>query len=140
MQASTRKRIIGVVVAVVVAILVAVGVRFAFSQFGGSSTEDTVSQAVEELKSQTTLPQQVDEITTLDDVTAEGDTIHYQYTISGGDTSALTESALSDSILPSLCSTAETKSLLDKDVTMRYSYTVEESGDDYDLSFTKADC
>ena len=47
MQASTRNRIIGVVLAVVVAILVAIGVRFAFTQFGASSMGHTVSGALD---------------------------------------------------------------------------------------------
>lgn len=141
MAASGRnKKILGVVAAVVVAVVVALGVRFAFAQFGGDSKQESIQKTVDQLKEQNELPQQVDEVTTLDDVTAEESAIHYHYTIAGADTSGLTEDALRESVLPQLCSTAETKDLLDQDVEMKYSYEVAETGDTYDLSFSKSDC
>jgi len=100
-------------VAVEVAILIGAGVRFAHGEMGDDSRKGMIQQSVAELEEQTMLPQQVDEITTFEDVTTESWAIHYYYTIVGADTTGLAEDALADSIPPTLCSTEETKGLLD---------------------------
>jgi mannitol-specific phosphotransferase system IIBC component len=139
-QATNRTRIIGVVVAVVVAILVAVGVRVAFAAFAGDSKEETIAKTVEQVKEENSLPMQIDEVTSWDDVTGESDAIHYHYTVAGEGVEGLSEDAIAESVLPQLCSTDETREILDADIGMKYSYVVEGSGDTYDLAFTKSDC
>ncbi|GAA0962604.1 hypothetical protein [Frigoribacterium faeni] len=139
-QATTRNRIIGAVVAIVVAILVAVGVRFAFDAFGGDSKEDQIAETVTEVKEQYELPQQIDQVTVLDDITAESDAIHYHYTLDGEGVETVTEEALEASVLPQLCSTEETRAILDRDIGMKYSYDVAGESDALQLAFTKADC
>lgn len=138
-QASTRNRIIGAAVAIVVAVIVSFGVRMAFQAFSGDSKEDVIAESVEEAKGQYDLPQQIDQVTVLDDITAESDAIHYHYTLAGEGVENVTEALLSESVLPQLCGTEATRDILDRDIGMKYTYEVE-GGDELALAFTKADC
>ena len=139
-KGSTRRRVITIVLIVVVAAAAWVGTRFLLQSFTAANSPQAIAKTVDTLKEQYNLPQQIDEVTTLDDITAEGTNIHYHYTIAGADTTGLTEQALSDSILPQLCAQKETRDVLDHDIGMQYSYVVAETGDEYHLEFTKADC
>jgi mannitol-specific phosphotransferase system IIBC component len=139
-QATTRNRIIGAVVAIVVAVIVSFGVRMAFQAFGGDSKEDAIAENVEQAKEQYDLPQQIDEVTVLEDITAESDAIHYRYTLSGEGVESVTEELLAASVLPQLCSTAATRDILDRDIGMKYSYDVEGTGDQLEMAFSKSDC
>lgn len=129
--------LLGVVVAVVVAFLVRQALTAAFSD----STEEKVSKAVVQIREQTDLPKQVDSVTTWTGVEAEGNAIHYDYTVSSSvDPASITESAVRDSVGPTLCSNSDTKELLDEDVDMRYTYAFDGSSKTLDTTFTKADC
>ena len=137
---STGKRILAAVIAIVVAIVVFAGVRIGLAALNDDTSPAAIAKTVEQLKEQTDLPLQVDEVTTLDDIKAEDDAVHYYYTIAGADTTGLTEDALEAAVLPGLCAQKETKALLDRDVRMKYSYVVAETGDEFDLDFGKSDC
>jgi hypothetical protein len=129
--------LLGVVVAVVVAILVRQALTAAFSD----STEEKVSKAVVQIREQSDLPKQVDSVTTWTGVEAEGNAIHYDYTVSSSvDPASITESAIRDSVGPTLCSNSDTKELLDEDVDMRYTYGFDGSSKTLDTTFTKSDC
>lgn len=129
--------LLGVVVAVVVAFLVRQALTAAFSD----STEEKVSKAVVQIREQTDLPKQVDSVTTWTGVEAEGNAIHYDYTVSSSvDPASITESAVRDSVGPTLCSNSDTKELLDQDVDMRYTYAFDGSSKTLDTTFTKSDC
>ena len=129
--------LLGVVVAVVVAILVRQALTAAFSD----STEEKVSKAVVQIREQSDLPKQVDSVTTWTGVEAEGNAIHYDYTVSSSvDPASITESAIRDSVGPTLCSNSDTKELLDEDVDMRYTYAFDGSSKTLDTTFTKSDC
>ncbi|MGU3411609.1 hypothetical protein ACLBWP_16015 [Microbacterium sp. M1A1_1b] len=136
---SRGKRVLISVVSIVVAIVVAVLVRQGFNAAFGESKQDIVNEGVKQIKEQTDLPKQVDSVTTWTGVSAEDGTIHYRYTVQA-DPSQLDESALHDSVLRQLCSTTETKKLLDRDIAMRYSYGFDGSSKKVDMTFTKADC
>lgn len=129
--------LLGVVVAVVVAFLVRQALTAAFSD----STEEKVSKAVVQIREQSDLPKQVDSVTTWTGVEAEGNAIHYDYTVSSSvDPASITESAIRDSVGPTLCSNSDTKELLDEDVDMRYTYAFDGSSKTLDTTFTKSDC
>lgn len=129
--------LLGVVVAVVVAFLVRQALTAAFSD----STEEKVSKAVVQIREQSDLPKQVDSVTTWTGVEAEGNAIHYDYTVSSSvDPASITESAVRDSVGPTLCSNSDTKELLDQDVDMRYTYAFDGSSKTLDTTFTKSDC
>jgi len=137
----TALKIIGSIAGVVVGVVVGYLVYSLVSgAFAGTSKQALIAANVEVAKTQFDLPYQVDEVTVLDDITAESDAIHYEYTLTGIDPAAVSDEVLESIVLPGLCSTKETKELLDKDVAMKYSYVVSETGDSYDLVFTKNDC
>lgn len=138
-QPSRGRRVLVSLVGVVVAIVVAVLVRQGFSAAFGESKQDLVNEGVKQIRQQTDLPKQVDSVTTWTGVSAEDGTIHYRYTVQA-DPSQLDETALHDSVLRQLCSTTETKKLLDRDVAMRYSYGFDGSSKQVDMTFTKDDC
>lgn len=139
-KTSTRRRVLTIVIAVVVVAGASIGTRYVLETVNAPNTPQAVARTVDQLKKQSNLPQQVDEFTVLYDVTAEGSDIHYHYTISGADTSGLTEETLSDAILPELCAQEEPRKILDLGIGVQYSYVVEETGDEYHLEFAKGDC
>lgn len=139
-KVSVRRRVLTIVIGAAVFAAASIGTLTLLRTINAANSPQAIARTVDQLKSQYSLPQQVDEVTTLDDITAEGSNIHYHYTIAGADTTGLTEQALSDSILPQLCAQKETRSVLDKDIGMNYSYVVAETGDEFHLEFTKADC
>lgn len=137
---KTGTKILFAVVAAVVAVVVGFGVTALFRSLTASSNQAAIEKSVEEAKEQVALPYQVDEVTVLEDIVAEQGAIHYHYTLVGVDPEAVTAEVLESIVLPGLCSTAETKDLLDQDVTMKYSYVVEGTDDEYHLVFTEDDC
>jgi hypothetical protein len=99
-----------------------------------------IEKGVEEALDTFDPPRQIDEVTVLTDVTAEQDAIHYHYTLVDVDPSVVTQEVLEGVVLPGLCSTKETRQVLDQDIAMKYTYTVESTGDVYAMEFTKSDC
>lgn len=142
---STGTRVISFIV-----FLLAIGVsryiaQEVFHSPSNSSVDLTTPQSINEIvsgiKSKTTLPTKLDEITTLIDVTAEPKAIRYHYVIEGADTSTLSDNAFRNLLLPKLCESKDTREgLLNKGVGMQYSYVVKETGDNYYVSVTKDDC
>ena len=139
-KTKTITKVLIAVVAAVVAIAVGFGVSALLRGLTTSSNQALIEKNVEVAKEQFELPYQVDEVTVLDDIVAEEGAIHYYYTLTGLDPAAVSEEVLESIVLPGLCSTEETKELLDQNVTMKYSYVVAETGDEYHLVFTKDDC
>lgn len=106
----------------------------------GTSKIELINQAVREVKTQISLPYQLDQVTKMVDVTAEPNAIRYHYILSGIDTSKITNNLLKNSLIQNLCSNKDTKGLLNQDINMEYSYSVENSTQKYFVSFTKTDC
>lgn len=104
------------------------------------SPTELASQGAQEAKSSTTLPYQVDNVTSLTDITSEGSSIQYHEQIKGADTSNLTEDALRDNVKTNVCANTDTKTLLNAGVGMEYIYTVYETGKQYQFTITQADC
>lgn len=144
---APRKRspailIVSIVVTLVIFVVAFFGVRFVLNAIAtpAANSPESIAKTVDQLKTQFDLPQVIDEVTTLDDITAEDKAVHYHYTIAGADTSALTEDALSGIILPGLCADKATRDVLDNDIGMNYSYVISETGEELHLEYTKADC
>jgi hypothetical protein len=133
-------KIIVPVVSLLVAFGAYWGVRAAFDALSGPSKQALIEKGVEEALDTFDPPRQIDEVTVLTDVTAEQDAIHYHYTLVDVDPSVVTQEVLEGVVLPGLCSTKETRQVLDQDVAMKYTYTVESTGDVYAMEFTKSDC
>lgn len=138
---SRGKRVLISILSIVVALVVAFFVRQAITAAFGGSTEDKVSKAVEQIRDESDLPKQVDSVTTWTGIEAEGTAIHYDYTVSSNvDPASITTAAVRDAVGPTLCSTKETKRLLDDGVDMRYTYAFDDSSKTLDVTFTKSDC
>jgi len=140
-----KKSWFGGAIGIIVFILAFVVVRYltqeAISPSNNSiSRADLINQAVSEVKSQMTIPSKIDEITTLTNVTAESGAIRYHYTLTGADTSNLSNSYLKNYLGQSICSNSDTKNLLNQDINMEYSYIISETGQNYFVTFNKADC
>ena len=133
-------KIIAPVLGVIVGIGVYAGVRAAFDAAAGPSKQMLIEKAVDQALDAFDPPRQIDEVTVLTDVTAEQNAIHYHYTLVDVDPSAVTQEALEGIVLPTLCGTKQTRQVLDQDVSMKYTYTVESTGDEYALEFVKGDC
>ena len=99
---------------------------------------DTVS----ELKSDNTftLPQKVDDVTDLIDVTADGNTIQYHYILHDADTSNVSDETLRSNIQPKVCSNSSMKTLLDNGVSVEYLYSVQGTDEQYSFRVTESDC
>jgi hypothetical protein len=125
---------------VIVALVAYFGVRALFDAFSGPSKQELIEKSVEQALDTFDPPRQIDEVTVLTDVTAEQDAIHYHYQLVDVDPAAVTQEVLEGVVLPTLCGTKETRQVLDADITMKYTYVVESTGDEYALAFTKSDC
>ncbi len=121
-------------VAIVIIFFVAVGIDLSFSK------ANLINEAVREIKAEMTLPNQIDETTTLVNITAEPNAIRYHYILSDIDTSQFTNSYLKNYLGSNICENADTKNLLNYEINMEYSYSVEGSAQKYFVSFTKNDC
>lgn len=98
------------------------------------------NQAAQEVKSSTQFPYQIDDVTNLTDITADGGTIQYYYTIHDADISKLSDEYLRSNTLPSVCSNNDTKKFLDGGVNFKYIYTVKETNQQFSFTITKSDC
>ncbi len=139
------KSILTGVVSVIVFLLAFGVVRYLTQEVispSGSSTSkaELISQTVKEVKASMSLPSQVDEATTLVDITAELNAIRYHYVLSGLDTNNLSNDYLKTYLGTSICQNKDTKALLNQDINMEYSYSVKSSTKKYFISFTKTDC
>jgi len=139
------KPILTGVVSIIVFLLAFGVVRYltqeVISPSGSSASKaELINQTVKEVKASMSLPNQVDEATTLVDITAEINAIRYHYVLSGLDTSNLSNDYLKSYLGTNICQNKDTKGLLDRDIDMEYSYSVENSTEKYFVSFTKTDC
>jgi len=141
---AKKSTLAGVISVIVFILAIGVGKYLTQGTFSPSTSNiskvDLINQAVSEVKSKMTIPSKLDEVTTITDVTAEPGAIRYHYTLSGADTSNLSNSYLKDYLGKSICSNSDTKNLLNEDINMEYSYIVSETGQNYFITFNKADC
>ncbi len=105
-----------------------------------SSKTEIINQAIKELKENLPLPYKLDRVTTIVDITAEPEAIRYHYIISGLDTSKITNDLLKKTLTTNICSSQNIRNILSQDINMEYSYSVENSTQNYLVSFTKTDC
>lgn len=136
-----------IIFAVVAVILFFVAVWVDLSSYGLSidnyttqEKADLINETVREIKAEMALPNQIDEATTLVDITAEPSAIRYHYVLSDIDTSQLSNSYLKNYLISNICENADTKNLLDYGIDMEYSYVVQNTAQKYFVSFTKSDC
>jgi len=107
----------------------------------GYSKDELVRQIVESVKSQTTLPMELDSVTTMTDIVAEPNAIRYEYVLHDlEDTSGLSNSAFRNLIISDLCKNKSLTDILGEGIDIKYSYVVRETQQKYFTSFTNGDC
>lgn len=99
-----------------------------------------IEQVIQEVKTQYTLPAQIDQATTWVDITAEPNALRYHYTISGINTSGISNNYLKTNLISEICENKDTRNILNQDINLEYSYSVENSSDTFFVTITKADC
>jgi len=99
-----------------------------------------VASIVSASKEKITLPKQVDENTTMTDITAEGTTIRYHYLLSNIDTSGFSDELLKDSLISDVCQSESIKNLFDQGINEEFFYRVKDSSQTFLVHFTKSDC
>lgn len=105
------------------------------------SVESKVKSVAEEANKLQEFPEQVDSVTSLIGIEAEGDAIRYDYVISSSvDPSTFSADSVRSLVLPTVCAAESTKTLLDADIKIKYAYTFEGSTKNLDFTVTKAEC
>lgn len=119
------------------------GVRYIKDFFYSDNiSQDKLSTAeiVRQVKSELTLPQQLDEVTTLVDIKPQPNAIRYYYIISDVSASHLSNASLKTNILKSVCNISETRNLLMNNINLEYFYSLSGSTQTYFVTITKDDC
>jgi zinc-ribbon domain len=105
------------------------------------SKEELVRQIVESAKSQTSLPSELDSVTTLSDIVAEPSAIRYEYILHDlPPTANVSNAALRDLVAPEICKNTTLVEILGQDIYLKYSYVVRETNETYATYFSKGDC
>ncbi len=105
-----------------------------------ASRQSIIEQAVQTAKSTLTLPAELDAVTTWVDVTAAPNAVRYHYVLHDVDESKVTDDLFRNYLVPVACGNEGTRTMLDADVHVEYSYTVRDSKKTFFVSVTKADC
>lgn len=104
------------------------------------SNETLVQEAVSQIKETTKIPKQIDDNTTWVGITAKANAIHYDYTLSGIDTTDLNNSTLKQFLSQNICNNTELVDLMSKDINLEYSYKDLDTNKTYFVVFTESDC
>ncbi|MEK6816986.1 MAG: zinc ribbon domain-containing protein [Nanoarchaeota archaeon] len=105
-----------------------------------ASKQEIIDATVQSVRSSTSFPYELDELTTWTGMTGTSNSLRYQYTLHDVDTSQLSNSLLKSTVVSSVCENQDTRAILDMDINMDYSYAVEGSSQTYFVSVSKADC
>lgn len=111
--------------------------------FDGSSesVESKVQSTVKQVRKTQEFPVQVDSVTSLTGIEAEGDAVRYDYVVSSSvDPSTVSADTIRRLVLRPACSTKSTREILDAGIKMKYAYTFEGSTKSLDFTVTKGDC
>lgn len=100
----------------------------------------TTEDIVDSIKEEMLLPSGIDDNTTLVDIISEPNAIRYIYNIHGIDDSELNAPKLKQLLLPDVCANKDVKTLLDKNINIKYWYSFFESKESYLVNFSKSDC
>ncbi len=100
---------------------------FIGSEISKPSKIELIDGAVSYANANTTLPQKVDEFTTLQTISGTADSISYSYVIQGADPDSVTEDSMSATLVPNICDNADTRKILREDIAMDYTYTFDNS-------------
>lgn len=143
-KTAKKSRLLGIISVIVSILAIGVGRYLTQETFSPStsttSKSELINEAVRKVKSSMTIPSKLDEVTTITNVTAQPGAIRYHYTLTGADTSNISNTYLINFLAQSICQNSDAKNLLNQDINMEYSYIVSETGQNYFVTFNKADC
>lgn len=139
------KKIVGVVISILAFIIAFVVFRYITQQgisavSNTTSKQDLIHQVVQIAKSKTSLPQELDKVTTYTNIEEDTGAIRYDYILHDIDESQVSNTVLRNILTPSVCQNPSTKSILDKDINLEYSYQVKDSAMTYFVTISKSDC
>lgn len=97
-----------------------------------------IENYVKVIKKEVTFPQQIDEVTTLVDVSAHKNSIRYHYNISSMNGVKTSNESLKNILAANICK--KIKPLLNEGINVDYSYEVQDTGEKYFTSFSQNDC
>ncbi len=145
-MSKTKKYITGAISLVVFIVVFSV-VRYATQEGFGfimdsnkPTKQELINQAVTEVKNSTSLPMRIDEFTVWTGIAGTEDAIRYQYTLQDIDIEQVSNTILKNIVAPSLCSNSDTRIILDENINMEYSYSVENSTLNFFFVVSKSDC
>jgi len=122
-------------------ITTALSTQTSCSNTGNNSLkENLIKQLVDEIKSSTSFPSKVDENTAVTDIKAESSAVHYYFSLSGVDTSKITNSNLKSFLLNGVCKNEGVKMMLNNDININQTYLDTETSKTFSVSFSKGDC
>lgn len=144
---SKSKSILIGAVSILAFIVAFAGVRYltqeGISSISGNDTvskQEIINQAVSEVRSSTSFPMQIDEVTLWTGITGTSNALRYQYTLQDVETSQVSNAMLKNLIAPSVCANTDTRYILDNDINMEYSYAVQGSSQTYFFVVSESDC
>ena len=140
--------IVSVVVFVVFVFVGALASRFIFTTFINkkadaptvSTKQQKVEQIVDGVKRTTTLPKKIDDVTVWTEIKAGQGAVLYDYELVNVAAGDFDQAALESHLVQMLCSTADTRAILDSDISMSYRYTVQNDGATFVYIISKSDC
>ncbi len=141
-----RGKVIGIVmtlVTIVVVSLISFGVRTALHAVldPEPSASELASEAAKEMNESGRLPLRVDNVTLWDSVHAEGDELHYEYTVDApADGEPYSTERIRAAVLPNVCDNKDADYLLEHGVRAVYEYSVLGDPSPHTFTISKNDC
>jgi len=126
--------------ALIILIVIAAASNSSYQNSARQTPIEIASQGAEEARQNTSFPYEVDDVTTLTDITSNGRVVQYHYILRGIDASNLTDDTLRSTVQPNVCANTSTKRLLDGGVGLQYLYTLQETNASYSFTIYEGDC
>lgn len=104
------------------------------------TNEDIVNAIIQSSKSDNTLPHKVDDRSTLTDITPEHNAVRYHYTLSNIESMQVDNEILKEGLVTLVCNTDFAHSLFGRNISLEYSYIVENSSDTFFVTLSQGDC
>ena len=133
---NTKKRILMVLVFIAAFVIATVLVRVLTTP----SKSDEVKKGVEQVKGEIKLQTQVDQITTLNDIKADGDKIRNEYIVKNVKPSDVDINVAKESTKKTACSNVEIMKVLKKDIDLTYNYSFEGTDQTLQFEIKQSDC
>ena len=138
-EMKKKNPVLIVIITIVCFIIGYIFIQYLSEQSYTPDNED-INKLVADLKENFNLPQQIDEVTTLTNITSNGRAIRYQYVLSNVDTTTLSNQSIKSYVLPNVCKNNDIVYLLKKDINLEYYYLVNDSLQTYLFTINRNDC